>query len=67
MGMLMRLGAVVLMTPIFLIPGFFVGLIGSWVGRIYMAAQLSVKREMSNAKAPVVGQSVKSCLICSSR
>jgi hypothetical protein len=56
MGMLMRLGAVVLMTPIFLIPGFFVGLIGGWVGRIYMAAQLSVKREMSNAKAPVVGK-----------
>ncbi|EKM83611.1 hypothetical protein AGABI1DRAFT_66408 [Agaricus bisporus var. burnettii JB137-S8] len=55
MAMLTRLGAVVFMTPMFLIPGFFVGLFGGWVGRIYMAAQLSVKREMSNAKAPVVG------------
>lgn len=57
--MLTRLGAVVFMTPMFLIPGFFVGLFGGWVGRIYMAAQLSVKREMSNAKAPVVGQLVE--------
>lgn len=59
MAMLTRLGAVVFMTPMFLIPGFFVGLFGGWVGRIYMAAQLSVKREMSNAKAPVVGQLVE--------
>lgn len=56
--MVMKLAAVVFMTPIFLIPGFIVGLVGGWVGQIYMAAQLSVKREMSNAKAPVVGQLV---------
>lgn len=54
--MVMKLAAVVFMTPIFLIPGIIVGAIGGWVGQIYMAAQLSVKREMSNAKAPVVGQ-----------
>jgi hypothetical protein len=53
-----RLGAVVLMSPVFLIPGIIVGGIGGWIGQIYMAAQLSVKREMSNAKAPVVGQYV---------
>ncbi|KAF5356102.1 hypothetical protein D9756_004037 [Leucocoprinus leucothites] len=54
-SMSVKLGAVVLMTPIFLIPGMIVGAIGGWIGQIYMAAQMSVKREMSNAKAPVVG------------
>ncbi|KAJ3564413.1 hypothetical protein NP233_g8310 [Leucocoprinus birnbaumii] len=53
--MMTKLGAVVFMTPIFLVPGMIVGAIGGWIGQIYMAAQLSVKREMSNAKAPVVG------------
>ncbi len=52
----MKLSAVVLMTPIFLIPGTIIATLGVWIGQIYMAAQLSVKREMSNAKAPVVGQ-----------
>ncbi|EIW86373.1 hypothetical protein CONPUDRAFT_78742 [Coniophora puteana RWD-64-598 SS2] len=55
MTMLVKLGAVVAFTPIFLIPGSFVAAIGGWIGRIYMKAQLSVKREMSNAKAPVMG------------
>ncbi|KAJ3564415.1 hypothetical protein NP233_g8309 [Leucocoprinus birnbaumii] len=54
-SMTVKLGAVVLMNPVFLIPGMVVGAIGGWIGQIYMAAQLSVKREMSNAKAPVVG------------
>ncbi|KAH7929355.1 P-loop containing nucleoside triphosphate hydrolase protein [Leucogyrophana mollusca] len=53
--MLVKLGAVVLMTPVFLVPGVVVGVIGGIVGRIYMKAQLSVKREMSIAKAPVLG------------
>ncbi|KAG1769620.1 hypothetical protein EDD22DRAFT_868510 [Suillus occidentalis] len=53
--MIVKLGAVVTMTPVFLVPGLFIGLLGGWIGRIYMKAQLSVKREMSNAKAPVLG------------
>jgi hypothetical protein len=53
--MLVKLGAVVVLTPVFVIPGFFVGFFGAWCGQIYMKAQLSVKREMSNAKAPVLG------------
>jgi hypothetical protein len=44
------------MNPVFLGPGIIVAALGGWVGRIYMAAQLSVKREMSNARSPVVGQ-----------
>jgi hypothetical protein len=53
--MLIKFGAVVVVTPIFIIPGFLVGFLGSWCGQIYMKAQLSVKREMSNAKSPVLG------------
>ncbi|KAJ7495858.1 hypothetical protein B0H11DRAFT_2000914 [Mycena galericulata] len=46
--------AVVVFTPVFFFVGLLVGLIGGWCGQIYMASQLSVKREMSNAKAPVL-------------
>lgn len=53
--MIMKLGVVVLMSPIFLIPGILIAVLGAWVGEIYMKAQLAVKRERSNAKAPVLG------------
>ena len=54
-AMLCKLAAVVIMSPVFLIPGALVALVGGWLGQIYMKAQLSVKREMSNARAPVLG------------
>ncbi|KAJ7096031.1 P-loop containing nucleoside triphosphate hydrolase protein [Mycena crocata] len=59
-AMLVKFGAVVLFTPPFLLPGVLVGCLGHWImvtdkhQQMYMAAQLSVKREMSNAKAPVL-------------
>ncbi|KZT67088.1 P-loop containing nucleoside triphosphate hydrolase protein [Daedalea quercina L-15889] len=53
--MLMKLGAVVLISPIFLIPGVIIAALGGWIGELYMKAQLAVKRERSNAKAPVLG------------
>jgi hypothetical protein len=56
MAMLVKFSAVVLLTPAFLGPGILVAILGGWCGQIYIAAQLSVKREMSNAKAPVLGQ-----------
>lgn len=52
--LIMKFAAVVLMSPIFVVPGVIVGALGSWCGQIYIKAQLSVKREMSNAKAPVM-------------
>ncbi|KAJ7501621.1 hypothetical protein B0H11DRAFT_2275231 [Mycena galericulata] len=55
MSMLVKFAAVILFTPVFFIPGLLVGVVGGWCGQIYMAAQLSVKRELSNAKAPVLG------------
>ncbi|CAG7846211.1 ATP-binding cassette transporter abc4 Short=ABC transporter abc4; AltName: Full=ATP-energized glutathione S-conjugate pump abc4; AltName: Full=Glutathione S-conjugate-transporting ATPase abc4 [Serendipita indica DSM 11827] len=51
--MLVKLGAVVVRTPVFVLPGLLVGGLGSWLGNMYIKAQLSVKREMSNARAPV--------------
>ncbi|KAJ7275443.1 hypothetical protein B0H12DRAFT_1199529 [Mycena haematopus] len=50
MTMLVKFTAVILFTPLFFIPGVLVGALGGWCGQIYIAAQLSVKREMSNAK-----------------
>ncbi|KAH9939277.1 uncharacterized protein BXZ73DRAFT_76000 [Epithele typhae] len=47
--------AVIYFSPIFLLPGLIITVIGGWCGQIYMKAQLSVKREMSNHKAPVLG------------
>ncbi|KAF9229723.1 P-loop containing nucleoside triphosphate hydrolase protein [Gyrodon lividus] len=55
LALVFRLLAVVSLTPSFLLPGILVGVVGGWAGRIYMKAQLSIKREMSNAKAPVLG------------
>ncbi|KAF5392014.1 hypothetical protein D9757_003343 [Collybiopsis confluens] len=53
--LLSRLGAVIFFSPIFLIPGFFILVIGVCCGSVYFKAQMSVKREMSIAKAPVLG------------
>lgn len=57
-GMLIKFGAVLLFTPIFIGPGILVAVLGGWLGQVYIASQLSVKRGMSNAKAPVIGQCV---------
>ena len=51
----MKLLAVVALSPVFAIPGMLVSILGGYCGQIYMKAQLSVKREMSNARAPVLG------------
>ena len=54
--LILKMAAVVAFSPIFLIPAILVALIGGIIGNIFMKSQLSVKREMSNAKAPVLGQ-----------
>ncbi|KAJ7288037.1 hypothetical protein C8J57DRAFT_1641031 [Mycena rebaudengoi] len=53
-SMLVQFVAVVIYTPIFFFPGLLVAAVGSWVGQIYIATQLPVKRLMSNARAPVL-------------
>ncbi|KAI9431381.1 hypothetical protein H4582DRAFT_2085045 [Lactarius indigo] len=54
-AMFLKFVAVVYFTPGFSVPGIAIAVIGTWLGRIYMKAQIAIKREMSNAKAPVLG------------
>ncbi|KAH6916799.1 ATP-binding cassette transporter [Coprinopsis sp. MPI-PUGE-AT-0042] len=53
--MLVKFTAVVVLTPVFLLPGVLVAIVGGYCGQLYIQAQLAVKREMSNAKQPVLG------------
>ncbi|KAJ7596700.1 hypothetical protein C8J56DRAFT_294246 [Mycena floridula] len=50
-----KFSAVVIITPVFMIPGLLTAVLGGICGQIYIKAQLSVKREMSNMKSPVLG------------
>ena len=52
--MLVRLIGPVIFTPAFLLPGLLVAGLGVYIGNIYLKAQMSVKREMSNARSPVL-------------
>ena len=54
-SMLIKFASVIIVSPIFMIPGVLVSVLGAWCGQIYIKSQLSVKREMSNARAPVLG------------
>ncbi len=56
--MLIKFGVVVVLSPIFFVPGIVLVVIGGGLSQIYMTAQLSIKREMANARAPVLAQSV---------
>ncbi|KAF8608398.1 hypothetical protein BDV93DRAFT_519443 [Ceratobasidium sp. AG-I] len=52
-ALLLRFIAVIAFSPIFTLPGILIFVIGFWIGQLYIAAQLSVKREMSNARSPL--------------
>ncbi|KAG9310261.1 P-loop containing nucleoside triphosphate hydrolase protein [Chiua virens] len=52
--MITLLAVVVYMAPPFALFGLLTALVGGWCGQMYMKAELSVKREMSNAKAPLL-------------
>ncbi|KAJ7214037.1 P-loop containing nucleoside triphosphate hydrolase protein [Mycena pura] len=53
-SMMVRFCAIIIYAPVFVFPGFLVGAIGAWIGQIYIAGQLPVKRMMSNNRAPVL-------------
>ncbi|KAH7101229.1 P-loop containing nucleoside triphosphate hydrolase protein [Auriculariales sp. MPI-PUGE-AT-0066] len=53
-SLLFKFVAVVIFSPIFAIPGAVIFGTGWKLGRIYMKAQMPVKRETSNARAPVL-------------
>jgi hypothetical protein len=48
--LLSRLIAVMISAPVFIVPAGAISVIGGAVGQFYIKAQLSVKRERSNAK-----------------
>ncbi|KAG8740686.1 hypothetical protein FRC12_015909 [Ceratobasidium sp. 428] len=48
-----RLVAILVVSPVFTIPAAIITFTAVWVGRVYMMAQLPLKREMSNARAPL--------------
>lgn len=54
-ALITQLLAIALVEPAVVLPGIAIFLVGTWLGNIYMQAQLPVKREMSNKKAPVLG------------
>ncbi|KAI0076652.1 P-loop containing nucleoside triphosphate hydrolase protein [Panus rudis PR-1116 ss-1] len=47
--------AVIFISPVFIVPGAFLVVIGVLLGNVYMKGQLPVQREASNARAPVLG------------
>ncbi|KAF8446361.1 hypothetical protein L210DRAFT_3642588 [Boletus edulis BED1] len=53
-AMLASLAAVVYLAPLFILPSLIIAIMGGWCGQVYMKAELSVKRELSNAKAPML-------------
>ncbi|KAH9929009.1 multidrug resistance-associated ABC transporter [Epithele typhae] len=53
--MLTKLVAVTVVIPVFVIPAALFAAISSTFSRSYMRAELPIKREMSNAQAPVLG------------
>ncbi|KAH9480738.1 ATP-binding cassette transporter abc4 [Psilocybe cubensis] len=53
-SMVTKIGVIVIFTPLFLAPGLGVAALGLYLGNMYLKAQLSVKREMSNARSPLL-------------
>jgi hypothetical protein len=53
-SLLIKLGAIMLFSPIFVIPGLIMGALGSILAQFYVKASFSIKREMANAKSPVL-------------
>ena len=52
-SLLIKFGIVVSLVPLFSIPAVAIGALGGFLGELYIHSQLSVKREMSNAKSPL--------------
>ncbi|KAG8713050.1 hypothetical protein FRC11_013442, partial [Ceratobasidium sp. 423] len=48
-----RFIAVILVSPAFTFTGALLLALGIWIGQVYISAQLSVKRHMSNARSPM--------------
>lgn len=60
-NMFTKLAVIVLLTPAFLLPGVAVGVIGWFMGDLYLKTQLCVKREMRHGR--VVYSSLQSLIL----
>ncbi|KAJ3519232.1 hypothetical protein NMY22_g13302 [Coprinellus aureogranulatus] len=54
LSMTVALISAVLFVPVFALPGLFIAAFGVYMGSKYLRAQLSIRREMSNSKAPML-------------
>lgn len=54
LSLLTKLATVLLYAPALLLPAIVIAFFGAWLSSMYVKAQLSVKREMSNKKSPVI-------------
>lgn len=52
--LLVKLGIVLIFAPAFIVPAIVITILGAFLGNVYTKAQLSMKREAGNAKAPVL-------------
>ncbi|ORX36515.1 hypothetical protein BD324DRAFT_651753 [Kockovaella imperatae] len=52
-SLIIKFVIVVSLVPLFSIPAIVIGAIGGFMGEMYIHSQLSIKREMSNAKSPL--------------
>jgi hypothetical protein len=56
--MIVKLASIVFFIPVFVLPGAIITVLGFSLGRLYINAQLPVKRIHSNVRSPVLAQSV---------
>ncbi|OCF31712.1 ATP-binding cassette transporter [Kwoniella heveanensis BCC8398] len=52
-GLILKFLVVIALVPFFSLPALAIGALGGFLGEVYIHGQLSVKREMSNAKSPL--------------
>ncbi|KAJ7125203.1 P-loop containing nucleoside triphosphate hydrolase protein [Mycena epipterygia] len=55
LGLFIKFGTVILFSPAFFVPGMLITFIGGFFGNLFMKTQLPIKREMSNARSPILG------------
>ena len=60
-SMIIKFALVIVLVPLFSFPAIFIGLLGGVLGELYIHGQLSVKREMSNAKSPLFSHFSAAC------
>lgn len=53
LALIIKFFTVVILVPFFTLPAVVIGALGAGIGELYIHGQLSVKREMSNAKSPL--------------